>query len=171
MSLCWLHTCLCVVNHTACCRIAQWTLESLSSWRSSWRGNSWSTPLKKRLPNRRYACGSRSAWNAYERFVSTENTPALCKHVHSQYCFILTSYVCMHLQKQQSFSIIHSLRVSQQQELSRLLNPPSIETTLPSEDHNANNPDNPSQPEVNQCGHTNTDYTHTFSQLDMYQAH
>uniref|UniRef100_A0A668AKG1 Sodium leak channel NALCN n=1 Tax=Myripristis murdjan TaxID=586833 RepID=A0A668AKG1_9TELE len=50
--------------------------------------------------------------------------------------------------KQQSFSIIHSLRESQQQELSRLLNPPSIETTVPSEDHNANNPDNPSQPEV-----------------------
>uniref|UniRef100_A0A3Q3XCD7 Ion transport domain-containing protein n=1 Tax=Mola mola TaxID=94237 RepID=A0A3Q3XCD7_MOLML len=50
--------------------------------------------------------------------------------------------------QQQSCSIIHSLRVSQQQELSRFLNPPSIETTVPSEDHNANNPDNPSQPEM-----------------------
>ncbi|XP_028446813.1 sodium leak channel NALCN isoform X3 [Perca flavescens] len=50
--------------------------------------------------------------------------------------------------QQQSCSIIHSLRESQQQELSRFLNPPSIETTLPSEDHNANNPDNPSQPEM-----------------------
>ncbi|KAM9343379.1 sodium leak channel NALCN isoform 3-T3 [Pholidichthys leucotaenia] len=56
--------------------------------------------------------------------------------------------------KQQSFSIIHSLRESQQQELSRLLNPPSIETTVPSEDHNANNPDNPSQPEVKPRIHT-----------------
>ncbi|XP_067372580.1 sodium leak channel non-selective protein isoform X1 [Channa argus] len=50
--------------------------------------------------------------------------------------------------QQQSCSIIHSLRESQQQELSRFLNPPSIETTLPSEDHNTNNPDNPSQPEM-----------------------
>ncbi|XP_049584235.1 sodium leak channel NALCN isoform X2 [Syngnathus scovelli] len=50
--------------------------------------------------------------------------------------------------QQQSCSIIHSLRESQQQELSRFLNPPSIETTVPSEDHNANNPDNPSQPEM-----------------------
>ncbi|XP_057708346.1 sodium leak channel non-selective protein isoform X2 [Corythoichthys intestinalis] len=49
--------------------------------------------------------------------------------------------------QQQSCSIIHSLRESQQQELSRFLNPPSIETTVPSEDHNANNPDN-SQPEM-----------------------
>uniref|UniRef100_A0A3Q2EIL4 Sodium leak channel NALCN n=1 Tax=Cyprinodon variegatus TaxID=28743 RepID=A0A3Q2EIL4_CYPVA len=48
----------------------------------------------------------------------------------------------------QSCSIIHSLRESQQQELSSFLNPPSIETTVPSEDHNANNPDNPSQPEM-----------------------
>uniref|UniRef100_A0A3B5A9D5 Sodium leak channel, non-selective n=1 Tax=Stegastes partitus TaxID=144197 RepID=A0A3B5A9D5_9TELE len=50
--------------------------------------------------------------------------------------------------QQQSCSIIHSLRESQQQELSRFLNPPSIETTMPSEDHNTNNPDNPSQPEM-----------------------
>uniref|UniRef100_A0A3B4G165 Sodium leak channel NALCN n=1 Tax=Pundamilia nyererei TaxID=303518 RepID=A0A3B4G165_9CICH len=50
--------------------------------------------------------------------------------------------------QQQSCSIIHSLRESQQQELNRFLNPPSIETTVPSEDHNANNPDNPSQPEM-----------------------
>ncbi|CAM9221665.1 unnamed protein product, partial [Lampetra planeri] len=50
--------------------------------------------------------------------------------------------------QQQSCSIIHSLRESQQQELSRFLNPPSIETTVPSEDHNTNNPDNPSQPEM-----------------------
>uniref|UniRef100_A0A3Q1F0T1 Sodium leak channel NALCN n=1 Tax=Acanthochromis polyacanthus TaxID=80966 RepID=A0A3Q1F0T1_9TELE len=50
--------------------------------------------------------------------------------------------------QQQSCSIIHSLRESQQQELSRFLNPPSIETTVPSEDHNANNADNPSQPEM-----------------------
>lgn len=64
-------------------------------------------------------------------------------------------FVCVCLQKQQqSCSIIHSLRVSQQQELSRFLNPPSIETTLPSEDHNANNPDNPSQPEVKPHFHT-----------------
>ncbi|MEQ2283606.1 hypothetical protein AMECASPLE_013142 [Ameca splendens] len=48
----------------------------------------------------------------------------------------------------QSCSIIHSLRESQQQELSSFLNPPSIETTVPSEDHNTNNPDNPSQPEM-----------------------
>uniref|UniRef100_A0A3B4X4W2 Sodium leak channel NALCN n=1 Tax=Seriola lalandi dorsalis TaxID=1841481 RepID=A0A3B4X4W2_SERLL len=50
--------------------------------------------------------------------------------------------------QQQSCSIIHSLRESQQQELSHFLNPPSIETTMPSEDHNTNNPDNPSQPEM-----------------------
>ncbi|XP_061697803.1 sodium leak channel non-selective protein isoform X6 [Syngnathoides biaculeatus] len=50
--------------------------------------------------------------------------------------------------QQQSCSIIHSLRESQQQELSRLLNPPSIETTVPSEDRNADNPDRPSQPEM-----------------------
>ncbi|KPP71288.1 hypothetical protein Z043_109818, partial [Scleropages formosus] len=50
--------------------------------------------------------------------------------------------------QQQSCSIIHSLRVSQQQELSRFLNPPSIETTVPSEDVNANSQENPSQPEM-----------------------
>uniref|UniRef100_A0A1A8FDB8 Sodium leak channel NALCN n=2 Tax=Nothobranchius korthausae TaxID=1143690 RepID=A0A1A8FDB8_9TELE len=50
--------------------------------------------------------------------------------------------------QQQSCSIIHSLRESQQQELSRFLNPPSIETTVPSEDHNTHNTDNPSQPEM-----------------------
>uniref|UniRef100_A0A671U6P0 Sodium leak channel NALCN n=1 Tax=Sparus aurata TaxID=8175 RepID=A0A671U6P0_SPAAU len=50
--------------------------------------------------------------------------------------------------QQQLCSIIHSLRESQKQELSRFLNPPSIETTVPSEDHNTNNPDNPSQPEM-----------------------
>ncbi|KAG2456768.1 NALCN protein, partial [Polypterus senegalus] len=50
--------------------------------------------------------------------------------------------------QQQSCSIIHSLRESQQQELSRFLNPPSIETTKPSEDVHANNQDNPSQPET-----------------------
>ncbi|TNN57776.1 Sodium leak channel non-selective protein [Liparis tanakae] len=54
----------------------------------------------------------------------------------------------MRKKQQQSCSIIHSLRESQQQELSRFLNPPSIETTLLSEDHNANNADNPSQPEM-----------------------
>ncbi|KAJ8012504.1 hypothetical protein DPEC_G00043510 [Dallia pectoralis] len=48
--------------------------------------------------------------------------------------------------QQQSCSIIHSLRESQQQELSRFLNPPSIQTTLPSDDHA--NQDNPSQPEL-----------------------
>ncbi|KAG9349573.1 hypothetical protein JZ751_028021, partial [Albula glossodonta] len=53
--------------------------------------------------------------------------------------------------QQQSCSIIHSLRESQQQELSRFLNPPSIETTLPSEDVNAHNQDNPSQPEWQSC--------------------
>lgn len=53
------------------------------------------------------------------------------------------------LQKQQqSCSIILSLRESQQQDLRRLLNPPSIETTVPSEDTNAHNHDNPTQPEV-----------------------
>ncbi|KAH0624523.1 hypothetical protein JD844_032093 [Phrynosoma platyrhinos] len=49
--------------------------------------------------------------------------------------------------QQQSCSIIHSLRESQQQELSRFLNPPSIETTQPSDDMNANNQDN-AQPET-----------------------
>ncbi|XP_046903725.1 sodium leak channel non-selective protein [Hypomesus transpacificus] len=49
--------------------------------------------------------------------------------------------------QQQSCSIIHSLRESQQQELSRFLNPPSIETTLPSED-NTHSRDHPSQPEL-----------------------
>ncbi|XP_019379831.1 PREDICTED: sodium leak channel non-selective protein isoform X2 [Gavialis gangeticus] len=48
--------------------------------------------------------------------------------------------------QQQSCSIIHSLRESQHQ-LSRFLNPPSIETTQPSEDINANNQDN-TQPET-----------------------
>ncbi|MEJ1280667.1 sodium leak channel non-selective [Cricetulus griseus] len=53
------------------------------------------------------------------------------------------------LQKQQqSCSIIHSLRESQQQELSRFLNPPSIETTQPSEDTNANSQDHNTQPET-----------------------
>lgn len=50
--------------------------------------------------------------------------------------------------QQQSCSIIHSLRESQQQELSRFLNPPSIETTQPSEDVNANSQDPNTQPEV-----------------------
>ncbi|EPY72986.1 voltage gated channel like protein, partial [Camelus ferus] len=50
--------------------------------------------------------------------------------------------------QQQSCSIIHSLRESQQQELSRFLNPPSIETTQPSEDLNANSQDNNTQPET-----------------------
>ncbi|RMC06780.1 hypothetical protein DUI87_16226 [Hirundo rustica rustica] len=50
--------------------------------------------------------------------------------------------------QQQSCSIIHSLRESQQQELSRFLNPPSIETTQPSEDMNAINQDNSAQPET-----------------------
>jgi len=50
--------------------------------------------------------------------------------------------------QQQSCSIIHSLRESQQQELSRFLNPPSIETTQPSEDMNANSQDNNMQPET-----------------------
>ncbi|KAI3356427.1 hypothetical protein L3Q82_017640, partial [Scortum barcoo] len=64
-------------------------------------------------------------------------------------CPTLTANVRVRPQKQQqSCSIIHSLRESQQQELSRFLNPPSIETTVPSEDHNTNNPDNPSQPEM-----------------------
>nr|DBA33104.1 TPA: hypothetical protein GDO54_000834 [Pyxicephalus adspersus] len=49
--------------------------------------------------------------------------------------------------QQQSCSIIHSLRESQQQELSRFLNPPSIETTQPSDDMNLNNQDN-AQPET-----------------------
>uniref|UniRef100_A0A8C1Y9W2 Sodium leak channel NALCN n=1 Tax=Cyprinus carpio TaxID=7962 RepID=A0A8C1Y9W2_CYPCA len=49
--------------------------------------------------------------------------------------------------QQQSCSIILSLRESQQQDLRRLLNPPSIETTVPSEDTNAHNQDNPTQPE------------------------
>lgn len=77
------------------------------------------------------------------------------------------------LQKQhQSCSIIHSLRESQQQELSSFLNPPSIETTVPSEDHNANNPDNPSQPEV-KPPHLNHGCTHslTRSQRDFTQTH
>ncbi|KAI4903016.1 hypothetical protein NFI96_010056 [Prochilodus magdalenae] len=51
--------------------------------------------------------------------------------------------------QQQSCSIILSLRESQQQDLRRLLNPPSIETTVPSDDANANNQDNPTQPEQN----------------------
>lgn len=56
------------------------------------------------------------------------------------------------LQKQQqSCSIILSLRESQQQDLRRLLNPPSIETTVPSEDTNTHNQDNPTQPEVNRA--------------------
>ncbi|XP_029442194.1 sodium leak channel non-selective protein-like [Rhinatrema bivittatum] len=50
--------------------------------------------------------------------------------------------------QQQSCSIIHSLRESQQQELSRFLNPPSIETTQPSEDMNTNNQENNTQPET-----------------------
>uniref|UniRef100_A0A6Q2XKE2 Ion transport domain-containing protein n=1 Tax=Esox lucius TaxID=8010 RepID=A0A6Q2XKE2_ESOLU len=49
--------------------------------------------------------------------------------------------------QQQSCSIIHSLRESQQQELSRFLNPPSIQTTLPSDDIHANQ-DHPTQPEL-----------------------
>lgn len=74
--------------------------------------------------------------------------------------------------QQQSCSIIHSLRESQQQELNRFLNPPSIETTVPSEDHNANNPDNPSQPEVKPRIYTTTAYTaNTCSQRDLQQAH
>ncbi|XP_058249553.1 sodium leak channel non-selective protein isoform X1 [Hemibagrus wyckioides] len=51
--------------------------------------------------------------------------------------------------QQQSCSIILSLRESQKQDLRRLLNPPSIETTVPSDEANANNQDNPTQPEQN----------------------
>ncbi|XP_073899137.1 sodium leak channel NALCN isoform X4 [Castor canadensis] len=50
--------------------------------------------------------------------------------------------------QQQSCSIIHSLRESQQQELSRFLNPPSIETTQPSEETNVNSQDHNTQPET-----------------------
>uniref|UniRef100_A0A4W3GNM6 Sodium leak channel NALCN n=1 Tax=Callorhinchus milii TaxID=7868 RepID=A0A4W3GNM6_CALMI len=50
--------------------------------------------------------------------------------------------------QQQSCSIIHSLRESQQQELSRFLIPPSIETTQASEEMLASNQDNETQPEV-----------------------
>lgn len=78
--------CVFAPNHTACCHTARWTLESPSSWRSCWPGNSWSTPLKKRLPNRQYACGSRSAWNAYERWVSQQNTH--CEVTFSTHCCI-----------------------------------------------------------------------------------
>lgn len=65
---------VCVCNYTACCHIAQWTLESPSSWRSCWPGNSWSTQLKKRLPSRPYACGSRNASSASGRLVSQRKT-------------------------------------------------------------------------------------------------
>ncbi|KAK3568739.1 hypothetical protein QTP86_016296 [Hemibagrus guttatus] len=51
--------------------------------------------------------------------------------------------------QQQSCSIILSLRESQKQDLRRLLNPPSIETTVPSDEANTNNQDNPTQPEQN----------------------
>lgn len=61
---------------------------------------------------------------------------------------ILLSRIIPWQKQQQSCSIIHSLRESQQQELSRFLNPPSIETTQPSEDMNAVNQDNSAQPEV-----------------------
>lgn len=69
--------CVCVCKHTACSHIAQWTLESLSSWRSCWPGNSWSTPLKRRLPSRPYACGSRNASNASGRLVTTQTRTLL----------------------------------------------------------------------------------------------
>lgn len=99
---------------------------------------------------------------------STENTLVL----HVEYTLqhhTLTTYVPVPLQKQQqSCSIIHSLRESQQQELSRFLNPPSIETTLPSEDHNTNNPDNPSQPEVKRHIHINVAYTLAHAHSLMY---
>ncbi|KAG8586440.1 hypothetical protein GDO81_005373 [Engystomops pustulosus] len=49
--------------------------------------------------------------------------------------------------QQQSCSIIHSLRESQQQERERFGNPPSIETTQPSDDMSLNNQDN-AQPET-----------------------
>ncbi|XP_072434162.1 sodium leak channel NALCN isoform X3 [Chiloscyllium punctatum] len=49
--------------------------------------------------------------------------------------------------QQQSCSIIHSLRESQQQELSRFLIPPSIETTQASEEMLASNQDNEAAPE------------------------
>ncbi len=184
MSVC---VCVCRCDHAACCHIAQWTLESLSSWRSCWPGNSWSTPLKKRLPNRPYACGSRNVSNASVRLVTQQkiHKHALWKHTHSQgvlqtymyshhtlWYLTLTTNVCVCLQKQQqSCSIIHSLRESQQQELSRLLNPPSIETTMPSEDHNTNNPDNPSQPEVKPHVHTNSAYTLTHPHSLIYRKH
>lgn len=62
--------------------------------------------------------------------------------------------------QQQSCSIILSLRESQKQDLRRLLNPPSIETTMPSDEANTNNQDNPTQPEVpNLHSHRNT-HTH-----------
>ncbi|XP_060785507.1 sodium leak channel non-selective protein isoform X3 [Neoarius graeffei] len=51
--------------------------------------------------------------------------------------------------QQQSCSIILSLRESQKQDLRRLLNPPSIETTMPSDEANTNNQDNPTEPEQN----------------------
>lgn len=72
--------------HSACSPIGQWTFENPSSWRSCWLGNSWNIPLKKRSPSRLYACGWRSVWNAYERFVSRDRAHglALHQHIHSQ---------------------------------------------------------------------------------------
>lgn len=65
--------------------------------------------------------------------------------------------------QQQSCSIILSLRESQKQDLRRLLNPPSIETTLPSDEANTNNQDNPTQPEVTNL-HSDI-HKHTCSSL------
>lgn len=102
--------------------------------------------------------------------TGTWNTPPHTTVSHTDH--ILYPHVCLQKQ-QQSCSIIHSLRESQQQELSHFLNPPSIETTVPSEDHNANNPDNPSQPEVKPWIHTNTNCTlvHAHSLIRVQAAH
>lgn len=70
--------------------------------------------------------------------------------------------------QQQSCSIILSLRESQKQDLRRLLNPPSIETTVPSDEANANNQDNPTQPEVpNLYSHMDSHTTH-HSEQNVY---
>ncbi|KAG7238814.1 hypothetical protein INR49_030358, partial [Caranx melampygus] len=84
----------------------------------------------------------------FSLFYSTEEDQLLSYNDLRHFQIIWNMVDDKREKQQQSCSIIHSLRVSQQQELSRFLNPPSIETTVPSEDHNTNNPDNPSQPEM-----------------------
>jgi len=59
------HTELCTL--AACWPTGRWTYGKVSSWKNCWPGRSLSSPLRRRLPNRRYATGSTNASRESER--------------------------------------------------------------------------------------------------------